>query len=91
MNSNRDGVVVKMRQLGFRVDGLSTCLNSGPNKEGVRLPKMTSDDELNLQLKRKTISNYLFHLAFENTYEAGYVTEKVFDALYAGRCVVCLS
>jgi len=37
-----------------------------------------------LQLKQQALSRYLFHLAFENTIEPGYVTEKVFDALIAG-------
>jgi hypothetical protein len=40
-----------------------------------------------LRLKQRGISRYLFHLAFENTVEPGYVTEKVFDALKAGTCV----
>ena len=44
----------------------------------------------NLDLKRKAISRYLFHFAFENSVEPGYVTEKVFDALKAGTVPVYL-
>ena len=41
-------------------------------------------DEKDFSNKRKVISKYLFYLAFENTIEPGYVTEKVFDAVFAG-------
>ena len=46
---------------------------------------MTDDTELNLIMKRKTISKYMFNMAFENVYDQGYVTEKVWDALYSGK------
>lgn len=36
--------------------------------------------------KLKTLKNYKFALCFENTIFEGYVTEKIFDALFAG-CV----
>ena len=69
----------------MRVDSLGKCLHSkatGPEKPvslGVgRTAKET------LEMKREAISQYMFYLAFENTYERGYVTEKVFDALIAG-------
>lgn len=43
-------------------------------------------------MKRQAISNYLFYLAFENTLEPGYVTEKVYDALIAGMMTIyCVS
>lgn len=38
----------------------------------------------NLALKRAVISRFMFNMAFENSVEAGYVTEKPFDALLAG-------
>jgi hypothetical protein len=41
-------------------------------------------------MKRQAISRYLFYLAFENSHERGYVTEKVFDALLAGVVPVYL-
>lgn len=34
--------------------------------------------------KIKTLSNYTFAITFENTDYAGYITEKIFDALLAG-------
>ena len=48
---------------------------------------MTDDTELNLIMKRKTISKYMFNMAFENVYDQGYVTEKVWDALYSGNFI----
>ena len=85
MNSNRDLVVLDLRKKGIRVDGLSNCLRSSVGPEKVSMPPLTQDDEVNLAVKRGVISKYMFHLAFENTIETGYVTEKVFDALYAGE------
>ena len=38
----------------------------------------------NLALKRAAIARFMFNMAFENSVEAGYVTEKPFDALLAG-------
>eukprot|EP01033_Poteriospumella_lacustris_P005267 gene5267-3763_t len=43
-----------------------------------------------LRFKREAMAKYKFYLAFENTNERGYVTEKVFDALYAGVVPVYL-
>jgi Glycosyltransferase family 10 (fucosyltransferase) C-term len=34
--------------------------------------------------KREAISRFMFHMAFENSIESGYVTEKPFDALLSG-------
>lgn len=36
------------------------------------------------------MNHYMFHLAFENTYEDGYVTEKLFDSLLAGSIPIYL-
>ena len=48
----------------------------------------------NLALKRAAIARFMFNMAFENSVEAGYVTEKPFDALLAGwsdlTCMVSL-
>ena len=44
----------------------------------------------NLKSKQQAISKYLFYLAFENSVEPGYVTEKVFDALKAGTVPIYL-
>lgn len=88
-NANRDSVVFSIRQGGFRVDGLGRCMKSPPNAEGVSLPN-TYDSRYNLMLKRKVISNYLFYMAFENSLEPGYVTEKPFDGLIGGTVPVYL-
>jgi Glycosyltransferase family 10 (fucosyltransferase) C-term len=76
--SKRFKIVLSLRQLGIRVDGLGGCLELNPDK--VDISKSNSDFES----KRSAISRYLFHMAFENTLEIGYVTEKPFDALMAG-------
>lgn len=61
---------------------LGRCMHQiGP--EGVSLPK-TRDTRYNLFLKRKTIGHFMFNMAFENSLEPGYVTEKPFDAMIAG-------
>jgi hypothetical protein len=82
-NSHRDQIVQQIRENGFRVDGLGRCMKSiGP--EGHQLPN-THNTRSNLLVKRNVIGKYLFHLAFENSIEEGYVTEKPFDALLAGQ------
>ena len=58
----------------FKVDSLGKCCNNkfwGPNNKTV-------------QDKIAILSNYKFHLAWENQYEAEYVTEKVYHSLLAG-------
>jgi hypothetical protein len=52
---------------------------------------ITHSDKLNAQmtgsnlvLKRDAIGRFMFNMAFENSIEDGYVTEKPFDALLAG-------
>jgi hypothetical protein len=81
-NANRDGVVRALKDNGLRVDGLGRCMHSiGP--EGISLPN-TPEARYNLTIKREVISNFLFYLAFENSIEPGYVTEKPFDGLLAG-------
>ena len=48
------------------------------------------NNTLNAIYKRTVISQYMFNLAFENSIEDGYVTEKPFDALMAGTVPVYL-
>ncbi len=87
-NANRDGVVTQIRQEGFRVDGLGRCLHSiGP--EGVSLSK-SRDTRYNLHMKRDVIGHFMFNMAFENSLEPGYVTEKPFDAMMGGTVPVYL-
>jgi glycoprotein 3-alpha-L-fucosyltransferase len=80
--TKRVSVVSQMQAL-FRVDSLGRCHTTRHIPEGIVL-KSSSNALENLRLKQLAISNYLFYCAFENTYERGYVTEKVFDALIAG-------
>jgi len=88
-NAGRDGVVVDIRNQGFRVDGLGRCLSSPVGPEGVQLSKDRAS-RYKLELKRAVISNFMFNMAFENSLEPGYVTEKPFDALMSGTVPVYL-
>ena len=88
-NANRDAVVMELREVGLRVDGLGRCLRSPTGPEGITLPK-TRDTRYNLLLKRDAISKYMFNMAFENSIEAGYVTEKPFDALVSSTVPIYL-
>ena len=78
-NAHRDELVGKVRQAGFRVDGLAKCMKSPDNPEGIGLPKAVNT-EYDLTVKRKVINHFMFYFAFENALEPGYVTEKPFDA-----------
>jgi hypothetical protein len=83
-NANRDHIVQLIRNLGFRIDGLGRCMSSPTGPEGIALPR-TRDTRYNLHLKKQVIGKYMFHMAFENSIEDGYVTEKPFDGLVAGK------
>lgn len=83
-NANRDSVVHQIRLNGFRVDGLGRCMHTATGPEGIHLSR-SRDSRYNLYLKRNTIGHFMFNFAFENSIEPGYVTEKPFDALLAGK------
>lgn len=80
---------VRQLQQHMRVDSLGKCIQTKVIPEGVTLGTGSTEQE-SLQLKRAAIGRYMFYLAFENTFEPGYVTEKVFDALIAGVVPVYL-
>lgn len=86
--TKRTSVVIQL-QNHFRVDSLGRCHTTRNIPEGITLRTGQTTKET-LALKQAAISNYMFYCAFENTYEAGYVTEKVFDALIAGVVPVYL-
>jgi hypothetical protein len=70
------------------VDGLGVCSPSGPKENVLHKTKNKTYDDIE---KKKNIGKYLFNLAFENTIEPGYVTEKPFDALVSGIYIyICI-
>jgi hypothetical protein len=88
-NSKRDSIVAQLRNDGVRVDGLGRCMHSPDNAEGIKI--LHSQDPFERALsKRGVIGRYLFYMAFENSIEPGYITEKAFDALVAGSVPVYL-
>ncbi len=81
-HSRRDELVKRVREAGFRVDGLGKCMHSvGP--DSVHLARIKPGARRG-QPKRNAINHYMFNFAFENSVESGYVSEKPFDALSAG-------
>jgi hypothetical protein len=93
---SRDQIVDQLRSYGLRVDGLGSCRHTPPSSSSsnhsqapITLRRGVNEKE-SLQLKQQALSQYMFYLAFENTIEAGYVTEKVVDGLYAGTLPIYL-
>ena len=60
------------------------CMHS-IGEGGVNMSSIALGRDADYDVKKLAISKYLFHLAFENTIEAGYVTEKPSHALIAGN------
>lgn len=97
---SRDDIVALMRSLNIRVDGLGRCSRTTEPQIGLTNHPKANDPSIklshgknaleSLEMKQKAISNYMFYLAFENTIEAGYVSEKVFDGLISGSVPIYL-
>ena len=85
-------------QKQIRVDSLGNCFPTDlktvsppptlSRSEWSSLHQETHDS--NVHQKQTIINYYFFHLAFENAFEEGYVTEKAFDALSAGTIPIYL-
>ena len=87
--SIRESIVRELSK-SIRIDSLGKCkVSSKIHNDTVDLKFGKNADET-LALKRHALSRYLFYLAFENTIEPGYVTEKVFDALKSGSVPIYL-
>lgn len=76
--------LVRQLQSYIRIDSLGKCMTTRSNPDDIVLKKGATEQET-LRYKQESISKYMFYLAFENSFEPGYVTEKVFDALIAGK------
>lgn len=77
-NSGREKIIKELMH-HFRVDSLSQCLN---NKEW---PKDVKRSDKNAMMRK-----YLFHLAFENSVEDDYITEKLWGSLQSGSLPIYL-
>jgi hypothetical protein len=55
--------------------------------EGISLPT-NKEARYDLNIKRRAIGRFMFNMAFENSIEPGYVTEKPYDALLSG--IICV-
>ena len=87
----RNALVLGLRDNGFRVDGLATCLKTQSIPEGVTLNvKEDVDQHTNYATKKAALGRYLFHLAFENDIESWHITEKAYHAMHAGTVPVYL-
>jgi hypothetical protein len=73
--SNREEIVKHLMKT-TRVDSLSSCLHNADPPNGI--------DDGGLEGKIAIMRSYLFHLAFENSNEEDYVTEKLWGTLQAG-------
>lgn len=87
--SKRERLVVMLRERGFRVDGLGSCLTS-KQSDSPEISSRSDVLDVDLTTKRIAINKYMFYLAFENKIEKGYVTEKIFDGLLAGTVPIYL-
>jgi Glycosyltransferase family 10 (fucosyltransferase) C-term len=83
--TNRMQVVMELQKI-FRVDSLGACMKT--KNRAIEVLRMGSSAQETLILKQHAISKYLFYLAFENSKEPGYVTEKFMDGLVAGTVPV---
>jgi hypothetical protein len=80
--NNRELVVRELMNY-IRVDSLSSCLHNAELPNGTSLQGGSNE-------KKKVMHAYLFHLAFENSQEDDYITEKLWDALESGTLPVYL-
>ena len=90
-SAHREAIVGQLEGK-YRIDSLGKChrtARTSHNAGQVQLGSGATDAE-SLLLKQRALGKYMFYLAFENSVEPGYVTEKVFDALKAGTVPVYL-
>jgi len=78
--NNREEVVRELMNY-TRVDSLSSCLHNAEPPNGLSL-------EGGQNGKKELMRAYLFHLAFENSQEDDYVTEKLWGTLESGTLPV---
>jgi len=84
-NNSRNHLVRALEKY-YRVDSLGKC-HITPRRHDTNLINESLTGPI--PPKVEALSHYLFYLAFENTVEEGYVTEKVFDGLSAGSNFLC--
>lgn len=75
----KDLLAETMKVFGTQIRSYGSVLNNYP----IEPSQGRSAWDWQLQ-KRNLISKHLFHFAWENSFEPGFVTEKIFDAFMAG-------
>mmetsp|Transcript_26275 Transcript_26275/g.39782 ORF Transcript_26275/g.39782 Transcript_26275/m.39782 type:complete len:720 (+) Transcript_26275:119-2278(+) len=78
--NNRESIVKEMIEL-MRVDSLGACLHNAEPPNGL-------ENGVKMSSKKSIQAQYLFHLAFENTNEIDYVTEKLWGTYESGTLPV---
>eukprot|EP01080_Neovahlkampfia_damariscottae_P001082 gene1082-10601_t len=87
-------ILKKLMEYGVKIHSYGKCLNNVKHlikhEDSHKQKHKTELDEINFKWLNKlnTISKYKFHLAFENSHNHGYVTEKYFQSLQVGTVPV---
>lgn len=84
VSSERNKIIEQLFQSGLQIDSYGNCHK---NKE---IPEHIKKNPNKSEQKLEIIKNYKFHLAFENSNEDGYITEKYWQSLYVGTIPIYL-
>lgn len=85
-NSRRDAIVSRLAKLGVPIHSLGACAPEHTENHYGDAHSWSKDSRVLIAEvgKRKILQKYRVYLAFENSLEPGYITEKIMDAYAAG-------